>query len=77
MKKSELRKTIQTHLYAEFGKSVENATNHEFWTALSRAVMGQLAPDWEQTRHLYNQGRPAHYLSAEFLGGRSFLNNIG
>ena len=76
MKKSELRKTIQTHLYAEFGKSVENATNHEFWTALSRAVMGQLAPDWEQTRHLYNQGRQAHYFSAEFLVGRSLLNNI-
>ncbi len=76
MNKAQLAEKVEAHLYAEFGKSVPTASEHEYWTALSRAVMETIGPDWERSRHLYGQGRQVHYFSAEFLVGRSLLNNL-
>jgi len=76
MKKELLAERIESHLYAEYGKSVAHAGEHEYWTALSRAVMELIGPSWEATRKLYQEGRTVHYFSAEFLVGRSLLNNL-
>lgn len=76
MDKTILAQKVASHLFAEFGKSVDKASEHEFWTALSRAVMETLGPDWEKSRELYREGRQVHYFSAEFLVGRSLLNNL-
>ena len=76
MDKELLAKRIESHLYAEYGKSVAHAGEHEYWTALSRAVMETIGPSWEATRKLYQVGRAVHYFSAEFLVGRSLLNNL-
>ena len=76
MDKAQLAEKLQSHLYAEYGKSVSQATEHEYWTALSRAVMETIGPDWERSRALYEDGRQVHYFSAEFLVGRSLLNNL-
>lgn len=76
MKKELLAERIESHLYAEYGKSVAHAGEHEYWTALSRAVMELIGPSWEATRKLYQEGRTVHYFSAEFLVGRSLFNNL-
>ena len=76
MNKELLAERIEAYLYAEYGKSVAHAGEHEYWTALSRAVMETIGPDWEATRKLYQEGRTVHYFSAEFLVGRSLLNNL-
>ncbi len=76
MNKEILAQKVLSHLKAEFGKSVASASEHEYWTALSRAVMETIACDWERTRALYGKGRQVHYFSAEFLVGRSLLNNL-
>ena len=76
MDKASLLARVESHLFAEYGKGVAQAAAHEFWTALSRAIMETLGPDWERTRDLYDGGRQVHYFSAEFLVGRSLLNNL-
>ena len=73
---NEIKNGIRTLLYAEFGKSVEKASEHEYWTSLSRVIMGNIGPDWEATREKYASERMTYYFSAEFLVGRSLLNNL-
>ena len=76
MNKALLEEKVSAHLYATYGKGVDQATDHEFWTALSKVLMESIGPDWERSRTLYSQGRQVHYFSAEFLVGRSLLNNL-
>lgn len=72
----ELRESIATNLRAEAGKHAERGTMRNYWQALSRTVVGLLAERWEKTRDLYDTVPQAHYFSAEFLEGRSLLNNL-
>jgi len=58
------------------GKRVESATGFEKWMALSRSVMERIGPVWEDTSNNYKKERQAHYFSAEFLVGRSLVNNL-
>ena len=76
MDKYRLREKLEAHLYAEYGKGIPTASEHEYWTSLSRVVMEMIGPDWERSRALYAEGRQVHYFSAEFLAGRSLLNNL-
>jgi starch phosphorylase len=48
----------------------------DYWTALSHAMVELMADDWEETRDVYDTVRQTHYFSAEFLVGRSMLNNL-
>ena len=70
------RKQIEAHIRAEAARSHENASPWEYWTALSRTIVENIADSWEKTRIRYNAGRQAHYFSAEFLVGRSLQNNL-
>ncbi|MBN1892689.1 MAG: glycogen/starch/alpha-glucan phosphorylase [Clostridiales bacterium] len=72
----ELRNAISSNLRAEAGKTAERGTMRNYWQALSRAVVGLLADRWEKTRDMYDTVPQAHYFSAEFLEGRSLLNNL-
>ena len=74
--KTLLQEKIRSHLYAESACSEANCRPHEFWIALSRTVMELLAPAWEKSSECYSHGRQAHYFSAEFLIGRSLVNNL-
>ncbi|MGI6617246.1 MAG: glycogen/starch/alpha-glucan phosphorylase [Saccharofermentanales bacterium] len=76
MNVKDIKRGVRTLLYAEFGKSVKNASEHEYWTSLSRVIMGNIGPDWEATREKYASERMTYYFSAEFLVGRSLLNNL-
>ncbi len=67
---------IEANLSAEFGKQLKHATKHELWQAISRSVMQVITENWEKTRETYCAGRRAHYFSAEFLVGRSLINNL-
>ena len=58
------------------GKSADKGTARDYWLALSRSIVEIMADDWEKTREKYSKVRQAHYLSAEFLVGRSMLNNL-
>lgn len=71
-----LVKKIKSNLAAEFGKNIKNATEHEVWQSISKSVMEILTENWEETREKYKQTRQAHYFSAEFLVGRSLVNNL-
>ena len=73
---SEIKEKIISHLQAEAACLPPQASPYEFWTALSRTVVEALAENWQETAALYQSGRQAHYFSAEFLQGRSLLNNL-
>ena len=72
----DLTDQIQFHLLAESAKKTDAASLHDFWIALSRTFIGYIASDWEETSRTYETGRQAHYFSAEFLEGRSLINNL-
>lgn len=71
-----IKQAILSHLQAEAACPLNKATSFEFWRALSRTIIELLASRWDKTRDKYNQGRQTHYFSAEFLVGRSMLNNL-
>jgi starch phosphorylase len=71
-----IQEKVIAYLKAEAARTPDKATAYEFWTALSRLVMEILADDWQRTTDRYLAGRQAHYFSAEFLEGRSLLNNL-
>lgn len=58
------------------GKSADKGTARDYWLALSRTIVEIMADDWEKAREKYAEVRQAHYFSAEFLVGRSMLNNL-
>lgn len=71
-----LKNSLVAHLKAEFAKELPEATQKELWTALSMAIMEQTVDRWVQTSKNYQDKKRAHYFSAEFLVGRSLLNNL-
>ncbi len=72
----EIKDKIIIHLKAESAHSPAKATAFEFWNALSRTLVEMLAGRWEASTDNYANRRQAHYFSAEFLEGRSLLNNL-
>src|SRR5574344_3116925 len=72
----QLESMMQSHVKAETGMSLEQATPRDYWTALAKSIVEIISDNWIETRQRYNEGRQAHYFSAEFLEGRSLLNNL-
>ena len=73
---SELAEDMRRFIASGSGKRPEGATIYEKWIALTRAVMARIGPNWYDTSENYSKGRQAHYFSAEFLVGRSLVNNL-
>ncbi|MHB8961873.1 MAG: glycogen/starch/alpha-glucan phosphorylase [Saccharofermentanales bacterium] len=67
---------MHRYIAASSGKRAEAATQFEKWMALSRTVMEHIANNWYDTTAAYSATRQAHYFSAEFLIGRSLINNL-
>ncbi len=67
---------IAAHVRAGTGLTPENASARDYWTALSKSIIELISDNWNETRNAYDNVRQAHYLSAEFLEGRSMLNNL-
>lgn len=74
--KSEFINNIERILRADFGKSVAHAAAHEKYNAISKAIFEMTAGNWNHTDEAYEGKRKAYYLSAEFLMGRAFGNNL-
>lgn len=72
----QVKDKIINHLRSEYAHQPESASSFEFWTALSRSVVELLADRWETSISHYARQRQAHYFSAEFLEGRSLVNNL-
>ena len=73
---AELGKKIEAHIRADLGKPVSQSSLWNYWEGLSKSVVEILADSWERTSRNYSAGRMVYYLSAEFLQGRSMLNNL-
>lgn len=67
---------IDALIRAESGRQSKKATNRTIWKGLAAGIVDQVADNWDKSRDKYKQGRIQHYLSAEFLVGRSMLNNL-
>lgn len=61
-----------------FGTTLECATKRELFDAVSKTAMNIVTQDWLETKKTYDELdiKQAYYLSAEFLMGRAFSNNL-
>lgn len=71
-----LREKIENHIKADTGLCLKEVAPRDYWTALSKSLIEVFADRLHETRKTYAKDRQAHYLSAEFLEGRSLLNNL-
>lgn len=78
MNRDDFKQNIKRYLQLEFGKRLENATKSELYFAISRSVRNLFVEQWlNQEEDNFKKGkRQAYYLSAEFLMGRFFSNNM-
>lgn len=60
------------------GKTLDEASKRDIFEAVSKAAMDYVIDDWQATKDTYNKenAKQAYYLSAEFLMGRAFGNNL-
>lgn len=60
------------------GTTLECATKRELFDAVSKSAMDIVTKDWLNTKTVYDKEdvKQAYYLSAEFLMGRAFSNNL-
>lgn len=72
------KENVVAYLLTEYGKTLEEATNNEKYFAVSRTIRSHFVKQWQNSERIYfqNKVKQAFYLSAEFLMGRFFGNNI-
>lgn len=75
--KEEFKKNITNNLQL-MGTSIEKATKRNIFDAVSKSVMNIVTANWLNTVNTYEkfEVKQAFYLSAEFLMGRAFSNNL-
>jgi starch phosphorylase len=76
MDKDTFLNRIADNLLTDYRTNIKNAAPYQLHNALSRAVMQDIIPLWNETETRHNEGRRAYYLSAEFLMGRAVFNNL-
>ena len=76
--KEKFKTSIRSRLKRNYSKNLDEASSHDIYTAVSSAVMDHIQTNWMATRKVYEdeQSRQMYYLSAEFLMGRAFGNNL-
>lgn len=67
---------MQQYLQEGEHKAPKNATPAQLHTALSEAIMTEIADKWRASQQKHQGARHAAYLSAEFLVGRAIYNNL-
>ncbi len=78
LNKEKFKDDIQKHLRGRSGKTINEATKEELFDAVSKASMELVLDNWMDTKKTYDEQdvKQAFYLSAEFLMGRAFSNNL-
>ncbi len=71
-----LKNKIELFALSEFQKKVSDLSTKQLHTAVSKAVMAEIAKPWERSRLKDKRRRRAYYFSAEFLMGRMIYNNL-
>lgn len=76
--KEQFKEAIHSRLRRNYGKRLDEASQHDIYDAVSSAVMDYVQTNWIATRKAYedSQTRQMYYLSAEFLMGRALSNNL-
>ncbi|TDT71898.1 starch phosphorylase [Hypnocyclicus thermotrophus] len=77
IKKDDFKNSILKHLKLA-GTTLKDATKRELFDAVSKAAMELVMENWRETKETYDSKnvKQAYYLSAEFLMGRAFSNNL-
>ncbi len=76
MDQQEFQREARAISLAVYARDLADLSRQEFWTVMAYVIMAELAPHWRQTESRQRGQRRAHYFSAEFLIGRSLLNNL-
>jgi len=76
--KDKIKELVVGRLKRQYGKTVQEATPHELFIAVSATAMELISDDWLATRAAQEKPgvKQAFYLSAEFLMGRAMSNNL-
>lgn len=74
--KEYIKDAIIRNLKIEYGKTIENAKEYQVFNSLSKVLIEEIVDNWNETTELYDKGRKAYYLSAEYLMGRALGNNL-
>ncbi len=59
-----------------FCKKPKDLTVEQLHLVLGKAMMGEIADNWQKSKKRHEDGRRAYYFSAEFLMGRMIYNNL-
>lgn len=73
-----LAQQIKHYLIAFFGKSIEEATDDEFYRVLTWVIREEIMIHWTATSHTHQcqKKKRVYYISLEWLPGRLFMNNM-
>lgn len=71
-----LKKRIHLYSQTTFGSTFEELLDTEKYVVLSKALMENVLPLWEESRRSLGGKRRAFYLSSEYLMGRFLTNNL-
>ncbi|WP_238906334.1 MULTISPECIES: glycogen/starch/alpha-glucan phosphorylase [unclassified Clostridium] len=74
--KEHFKDAVLRNLKMSYGKTIEDAKEYQIFNSVSKALMEEIIDDWDKTTKLYDEGRKAYYLSAEYLMGRALGNNL-
>jgi len=69
---------ILDKLKREFGETVETATKENLYKASAMCIRDEIMDKWTvaNQRQAHEKMRRVHYMSAEFLMGRAYVNNL-
>jgi starch phosphorylase len=76
MDSSALMERVRTELIERYQTELQEASSVQLHTALSSAVLGEIAKMWRSSRRAHEKVRRAYYFSAEYLMGRMVFNNL-
>ncbi len=76
MDKKTFKARIEENLSTDARTDIAHADPAQLHNAVSRAVMTDIIPFWNECEERHNSSRRAYYLSAEFLMGRAVYNNL-
>ena len=74
-KTEDIKKSLVAQIKGDAGVTPNQATIREFWNGLSRTIIERIAENWE-IRPRPIKMSVSNIISAEFLVGRSMLNNL-
>ena len=74
--KAKFKEDVIRNIKINYGKTLENALEHEKFNGVSKAIMERIVDNWTNTKEIYSKGKEAYYLSAEFYMGRTLGNNL-